>query len=142
VDDIAAMVAEAIARRVKAAQAQGQSQLAAQAQAGNPRAQALLARMNAGAAPAPAAAAAGPVAKPSVPMGMASPPARLTASAPADLPVDTLPGLPLTIFDEAAAPRPELLNSFNGTGLLAAIVLSEALARPVALREGGSGTLF
>jgi hypothetical protein len=142
VDDIATMVTEAIARRVKAA-ADRQVQVRAQAASLGRSGARPVAPPNRLPPPVPSSPNA---AKAPVPMGMPAPPARLAQSASQNVvppdPLDVLPGLPLTIFDEPDQPRPQLLSSFSGDGLLAGIVLSEALGRPVALREGGSGTLF
>jgi hypothetical protein len=134
-DDIAAMVAEAIARRVKAAQAQAQAQAqaGARAVAGSPQdVRAILARAAARSAP-PAPSPALPAA----PVALATPP-----PAPVLPPPEAFAALPATILDDVAAPRAELLNSFSGAGLLSAIVFSEALGKPVALREGGPDRIF
>ncbi len=134
-EDIAAMVAEAIARRVKAAQAQAQAQAqaSAPAAAGNPMdVRTILARVAARTAqPPPAPASKAPVS-----------PADAPLPAPNGPPPDVFAALPSTILDDVAAPRAELLNAFAGAGLLSAIVLSEALGKPVALREGDPSRLF
>jgi hypothetical protein len=140
VDDIATMVAEAIARRIKAAQAQAQ----AQAQAANA---ATVNRQDVGSILARAAARSAGSGPPAVPPAAPTPqlavpvppPAAPAAALPA---LDEFAALPMSILDEAAVARPELLNSFSGAGLLSAIVLSEALGKPVALREGGPSRLF
>jgi hypothetical protein len=122
-DDIAAMLAEAVARRIKAAQAQAQAQAL---QRGAP----------AGAVRPAATRPPAPVAKPSVPMGQPPRPAVSAAPAAIDaLPAAVLPGLPTTILDDGPAQRPALLSAFSGAGLLSAIVLSEALAPPLSLRD-------
>jgi hypothetical protein len=139
VDDIATMVAEAIARRIKAAQAQAQAQgQAASAGAASPQdVRAILARAAARSGPGPPAV---PPAALAPQLAMPAPPPAAPIAAVPD--PDGFAALPMTILDEAAVARPELLNSFNGAGLLSAIVLSEALGKPIALREGGPSRLF
>jgi pyruvate dehydrogenase E2 component (dihydrolipoamide acetyltransferase) len=111
VDDIAVMVAEAVAKRVKEAQAR----------------QAATVKGAASAAPQPQAVARPPAPAPpsAVPPPRAVAPARPAAA-------------PLPAPD---APRPiqtiPLLAAFAGAGpLLSAFILREALDKPLALREG------
>jgi hypothetical protein len=122
VDDIAALLAEAIARRVKDAQAAKK------------------------AAPARYAGTAAPKAA-GVPAPVAPKLAAPKAVAPAPLPRPAPPPVnPPSSADDvfaiaAAADAPSasvLLNAFRGPGsFLTAFVLHEALGKPVALREDG-----
>ncbi len=124
-DDIAALLAEAIARRVKDAQAAKKAAPAAGGYAGTAAPKAVAPAAVAPKPVAPKAAAPQPPPRPAPPAAPANPVASaddvFALAAAADAPSGSV-----------------LLNAFRGPGsFLTAFVLHEALGKPVALRDDG-----